>query len=92
MKGALHRLAFALGLLERNQGEYIWITDFRQDDTGLYAGIVDDDVHRPSRFERGDRFKFVRADIVDWTWTDTRKGRTCGAYTECALLTLAPPT
>lgn len=87
-----HQAHFAVrvGLLERNQGEYIWVKDFKQDDTGLYAGIVDDDIHMESRFKRGDRFTFVRGDIIDWTYTDTRKGRTYGAYTECALLTLAP--
>ena len=86
-----HQQNFAVrvGLLERNQGEYIWIANFRQDDTGLFTGIVDDDIHMPSRFKRGDRFTFVRGDIVDWTYVDTSKGRTYGAYTECALLTLA---
>lgn len=87
-----HQVDFAVrvALLERNEGEYIWISNFKQDDTGLFAGVVAGDIHMQSRFKRGDRFTFVRGDIVDWTYTDERKGRTYGAYTECALLTLAP--
>src|SRR4051812_13372640 len=84
------RFAVRVGLLERNEGEYIWITDFRQDDTGLFAGTVAGKIFMQSRFRQGDHFTFVRGDIVDWTYTDTRKGRVYGAYTECALLTLAP--
>jgi len=86
----LRHIAVRVALLERNEGEYIWITDFRKDDAGLYAGVVDDDIHMQSRFKRGDRFTFLRGDIVDWTYTDERTRRTYGAYTECALLTLAP--
>ena len=82
--------AVRVGLMEPNARVYIWVTDFKKDDTGLYAGVVDDDLHVPTNFKRGDRFTFIRGDIVDWTYTDTRKGRVYGAYTECALLTLAP--
>ena len=87
-----HQEHFAVRVLlvERNEGEAIWISGFKGDDTSLYAGIVAGDITMPSRFKRGDRFTFVRGDIVDWTYTDTRKGRIYGAYTECALLTLAP--
>ena len=87
-----HQVNFAVrvALLERNEGEYIWISNFTQDDSGLYAGIVAGDIHMQSRFKRGDRFTFVRGDIIDWTYTDERRGRMYGAYTECALLTLAP--
>jgi uncharacterized protein YegJ (DUF2314 family) len=89
-KSNQEHFAVRVMLLERNQGEAVWIADFTVDDTDLYAGIVADDIHMPSRFKRGDRFTFVRGDIIDWTYTDTRKSRVYGAYTECALLTLAP--
>jgi len=79
-----------VALRERNEGEVIWIAGFRQDDNGLFAGTIDDDILMQTRFKRGDRFTFVRGDILDWTWTDTRKSRVHGAYTECALMTLAP--
>jgi uncharacterized protein YegJ (DUF2314 family) len=87
-----HQEHFAVRVMlrERTEGEAIRIAGFEQDDTSLFAGHVDDDIHMQSRFKRGDRFTFVRGDIVDWTYTDTRKGRIYGAYTECALLTLAP--
>jgi uncharacterized protein YegJ (DUF2314 family) len=80
------RVAYAHG----TQADFIWIANFKKDDSGLYAGIVDDEIRFPSQFKRGDRFTFVRSDIGDWTYTDTKKGRVYGAYTECALLTLAP--
>jgi len=79
-----------VALRERNTGEVIWIAGFKQNDNSLFAGLVDDDIFMPTRFKRGDRFTFVRGDILDWTWTDSRKGRVHGAYTECALMTLAP--
>jgi uncharacterized protein YegJ (DUF2314 family) len=87
-----HQEHFAVRVMlrERNEGEAIWIAGFEQDDTSLFAGHVEGDIHMSSRFKRGDRFTFVRGDIVDWTYTDTRKGRIYEAYTECALLTLAP--
>jgi uncharacterized protein YegJ (DUF2314 family) len=88
--GNLTNFAVRVYLLERNEVEYVWIANFRRNDDGLFAGVVDGDIHMKSRFARGDRFTFVRGDIVDWTYTDTRKGRVHGAYTECALLTLAP--
>jgi uncharacterized protein YegJ (DUF2314 family) len=88
--GNLAHFSVRVTLLERNEAEYIWITDFSKDDNSLFAGIVDGDIHMKSRFKRGDRFTFRQGDIVDWTYTDTRKGRVHGAYTECALLTLAP--
>ena len=85
------KFAVRVMLLERNEAEYIWVSDFKQDDNSLFAGVVSGDIHMQSRFKRGDRFTFLRGDIVDWTYTDARKGRVHGAYTECALLTLAPP-
>ena len=88
--GNLTHFSVRVTLLERNEAEYIWVTGFAQDDNSLFAGVVDGDIHMKSRFKRGDRFTFRRGDIVDWTYTDTGKGRVHGAYTECALLTLAP--
>ena len=88
-----HQKDFAVRvlLLQRNQGEYIWISGFKEGDNGRFAGHVDGDIHMQSQFKRGDPFTFTRGDIVDWTWTDERTGRIHGAYTECALMTLAPP-
>jgi len=77
-------------LLEGNAGEYIWLTRFKQDDNGLFTGYIDGDIHMKSRYRKGDRFTFVRGDIIDWTWTDSIKGVIYGAYTDCALATLAP--
>lgn len=88
--GNLTHFSVRVTLLERNEAEYIWVTDFTKDDNSLFAGVVDGDIHMKTRFKRGDRFTFRQGDIVDWTYTDTRKGRVHGAYTECALLTLAP--
>lgn len=79
-----------VALRERNEGEYIWIRDFKEGDNGRFEGVVDDDIHMQTGFKRGDRFTFTRGDIGDWTYTDTRKNRIHGAYTECALMTLAP--
>jgi uncharacterized protein YegJ (DUF2314 family) len=79
-----------VALIEGNRGEYIWIARFTQDDNSLFTGYVDDDIQMQTRFKRGDRFTFVRGDIGDWTYTDTRKKRVFGAYTECAIMTLAP--
>jgi uncharacterized protein YegJ (DUF2314 family) len=87
----LKDFAVRVTLLERNEVEYIWISDFSRGDNGLFTGVVEGDIHMKSRFKKGDKFTFVRGDIVDWTYTDTRKSRVHGAYTECALLTLAPP-
>lgn len=86
MKGIAVRVA----LLERNEGEYIWISGFNEGDNGRFAGVVASDIHMQSRFKRGDPFTFVHGDIADWTYTDDRTGRIYGAYTECALMTLAP--
>jgi uncharacterized protein YegJ (DUF2314 family) len=79
-----------VALRERNEIEYIWISNFKQNDNSLFSGVVDGEIFMPSRFKRGDRFTFVRGDIGDWTWTDSRKDRVYGAYTECALMTIAP--
>lgn len=87
----LVHFAVRVALRQGPVAEYIWVTDFSKNDAELYAGVVDGDIHMPTQFKRGDRFTFVRGDIIDWTYTDERKGRVHGAYTECALLTLAPP-
>lgn len=88
--GYLTHFSVRVALIQGTGSQYIWISEFKEGDGGLYAGVVDDDPRPPARFKRGDRFTFVRADIQDWTYTDTRKGRVVGAYSECALLTLAP--
>ena len=45
-----HQVNFAVrvALLERNEGEYIWISNFTQHDSGLCAGIVAGDIHAPA--------------------------------------------
>ena len=70
--------------------EFIWVSNFRQTGERSFAGYVDDDVHITTGFKRGDPFTFVRTDIADWMYTDTTKDRVYGAYSECALMTLAP--
>jgi|KBSSwiStaDraftv2_1062776.scaffolds.fasta_scaffold08769_5 uncharacterized protein YegJ (DUF2314 family) len=89
-KRHLENFAVRVALLEHNEIEYIWVGGFKEDDNSRFAGVVAGDIHMQSRFKRGDPFTFVRGDIVDWTYTDTRTGRVYGAYTDCALLTLAP--
>lgn len=85
----MSRISVRVSLRERNEAEYIWVTDFKQGDTALFAGVVEGRIFMKSRFTTGDPFTFVRGDIIDWTYTDTRSGKVHGAYTECALLTLA---
>jgi uncharacterized protein YegJ (DUF2314 family) len=77
-------------LIRGPKKEFIWITDFRQTGERSFAGRVNDDVHITTDFKRGDPFTFVRTDIADWMYTDTKSDKVHGAYTECALLTLAP--
>ena len=77
-------------LIRGPRKEFIWISNFRQTGERSFAGDVNDDVHIATDFKRGDPFTFVRTDIADWMYTDTKKDKVHGAYTECALLTLAP--
>ena len=77
-------------LIRGPRKEFIWVTNFRPTGDRSFAGYVEDDVHITDDFKRGDPFTFVRTDIADWMYTDTKKDRVHGAYTECALLTLAP--
>lgn len=76
-------------LLERNEVEYVWVSQFRETESGHFAGVVEGDIVMKSRFKPGDPFTFVKGDIGDWVYTD-KQGRIHGSYTECALLTLAP--
>lgn len=77
-------------LIRGQRKEFIWISNFSQTGDRSFVGYVDDTVHVTDEFKLGDRFTFVRSDIADWMYTDTKKDKVFGAYTECALLTLAP--
>lgn len=90
-KHRYEKFAVRVVLYWGNEREYIWIRDFKQrDDSNMYAGKVAGRIYMQTGFRPGDQFTFVRGDIIDWTYTDTRTQHVHGAYTECALMTLAP--
>ncbi|RNF86161.1 YegJ family protein [Montanilutibacter psychrotolerans] len=70
--------------------EYFWLSDLSVDGDG-YSALIANRPEVVTRVAQGQRHRFARADIVDWTYTDADTRRMHGNFTACALLAKESP-
>lgn len=85
-------MSFALkvGIKQGKQVEYFWITPFAAEGDH-FIGTINNEPELISNVRFGQRYKFSRSDIFDWTYADRKSRKTKGNFTACALLTHEPP-
>ena len=75
-----------IGISDGKDTEYFWIGDFHVEGDNL-TGRVDNAPRVVRKVKFGERIRFKRSDIVDWTYLDIVKPRMYGNFTLCAMLT-----
>ncbi len=72
--------------------EFVWVMPFQaQDEAGQqFTGTVNDIARKVRKVKAGEVLSFLRADIVDWLYSDLHTGRMEGNFTTCVLLRKAP--
>ena len=81
--------AVKVRLADGDKREYFWVGDVRQAGQD-FTGRLDNEPRNVKRVRYGERFRFPRADIVDWLYYDPL-GRMRGSYTTCALMAKEDP-
>jgi uncharacterized protein YegJ (DUF2314 family) len=84
-----HFSGFALKVAV-NQGEhkeYFWVTDFEHQGFARFEGDIDNEPRLVKTVAKGQRYKFSRAQIVDWLYMDHLERKMVGNFTMRALLT-----
>ena len=82
--------ALKVAISEGANTEYFWVDDFKWSG-GQFTGTLANEPQMVKKFRLGQRIKFGRELIVDWTYRDTPQRRTFGNFTACALLTRETP-
>lgn len=88
-KPPAHFSGFALKVAV-NQGEdteYFWVTDFEHKGAARFEGDINNEPRLVKTVKKGQRYKFARAQIVDWLYMDQSQRKMMGNFTMCALLT-----
>jgi uncharacterized protein YegJ (DUF2314 family) len=75
--------AVKIGVPDRDEREYFWISRFTQQD-GRLIGIIDNTPRLVRNVREGEMISFKETDVVDWLYREN--GRMFGNYTACALL------
>jgi uncharacterized protein YegJ (DUF2314 family) len=82
--------ALKVAVSDGRNTEYFWVNRFSNAGPNFVGHLGNEPrVVRKYRFD--ERFQFDRAQIVDWTYIDTKSRRMVGNFTACALLTKEPP-
>jgi uncharacterized protein YegJ (DUF2314 family) len=67
--------------------EYIWIKDFvPNDDTFSFTGVVDNEPRLIRKYAFGEKIRFYRFHIVDWSYKNEETKKLTGNFTACVLL------
>ena len=82
--------AVKVGIRDGADTEYFWLGEVRRDGEG-FVGTLDNAPRLVRTVRAGQRYRFTRADIVDWLYYDRRENRMIGNFTGCALLAREPP-
>ena len=79
--------AVKIGIPDRENVEYFWISRFVQID-GLLIGKIDNTPRSVKNVRKGERISFKESDVVDWLYREN--GKMIGDYTACALIKKEP--
>lgn len=82
--------ALKVAVSDATNTEYFWVVSFSHEGD-VFTGTLNNEPRLIKKHKFGDRVVFKRAQIVDWTYTDTVKQKTVGNFTACALLSKEPP-
>ena len=83
-------LALKVGIMNGDDTEYFWITDFVPKGGGKFEGEINNEPRIVTAVKMGDRYTFSRSQIVDWLYVDEAQQKMVGNFTMCALLTQEP--
>jgi uncharacterized protein YegJ (DUF2314 family) len=89
-KEGTSRYALKVGLSDGVNTEYFWVKDF-SNKGDEFTGTLNNEPSLVKKHKRGDRITFERAQVVDWTYSDTLNKKMIGNFTACALLSKQPP-
>lgn len=84
------KYALKVAISEGQNTEFFWVRDFQWSD-GQFTGTLANEPRMVKKFSHGQRIKFGRELVVDWTYWDATQRRTFGNFTACALLTKESP-
>jgi uncharacterized protein YegJ (DUF2314 family) len=82
--------ALKVAVSDGKNTEYFWVNPFSSKDSS-FEGVLANEPRMVKKYKNGQRFKFSRSQIVDWTYMDTTNRRMVGNFTACALLSKEPP-
>ena len=82
--------ALKVAISDGRNTEYFWVNRFTNNGDE-FTGHLGNEPRLVKRYRNGERFKFDRKQIVDWTYIDSKTNRMMGNFTACALLTKEPP-
>jgi uncharacterized protein YegJ (DUF2314 family) len=80
--------AVKVGITDRDQIEYFWISDFYEEGKNKYKGVINDEPRLIRNVRHGQYYGFDRNEIVDWVYMEGEKMK--GNFTACALLRQEP--
>lgn len=81
--------AVKVRLTDGSKTEYFWVGDVRPAGPD-FTGRLDNEPRNVKTVRYGERFRFKRADIVDWLYYDPM-GRMHGSFTTCVLASKEKP-
>jgi uncharacterized protein YegJ (DUF2314 family) len=87
-RSSITTYAVKIGIPDRGEREYFWISRFSQQG-GLLIGRIDNTPRLVSNVREGERISFKENDVVDWLYREN--GNMVGNFTACALLKKEPP-
>jgi uncharacterized protein YegJ (DUF2314 family) len=79
--------AVKIGIPDRDEVEYFWISRFIQKD-GLLIGRIDNTPRSVRNVREGESIIFKESDVVDWLYRED--GKMIGNYTACVLIRKEP--
>ncbi len=82
--------ALKVKIEHRGDVEYFWVTEFSRSGKG-FVGYLANEPRLVTNVRFGQRYKFSREDIYDWTYVDAGTGKLKGNFTACALLVHETP-
>jgi uncharacterized protein YegJ (DUF2314 family) len=80
--------AVKIGIPDRGETEFFWISRFTQQN-GRLIGRIDNTPRLVRNVREGERISFKESDVVDWLYREN--GRMIGNYTACGLIKNEPP-
>ena len=87
---AVESPALKVKIEHRGQVEYFWVMKFTRSGKG-FVGYLANEPRLVANVRFGQRYKFSREDIYDWTYVEAGTGKLKGNFTACALLVHETP-